>query len=394
LRFTFGPVTSRSAWGLAGLLLAPMIALAGGANTSADTYVSASSPAVNFGAATTINVGAGNTGLIQFDLTGLPSALTAATIGKATMTLYVNTVAVPGAVDVAQVTSGWSESAVNNNSRPTYLSPFLLGVPTTTSRQYLTLDVTQLVKDWVTGVAPNFGVQISAAASAPTTAIVLDSKENQTTSHPAFLDIVLQSVGPAGPIGPQGLIGPTGPTGPAGSQGVTGLAGPTGPTGPQGLAGPTGPQGATGLTGTRGPTGPAGSNGLAGAQGPTGPPGPAYSDNWVFTSISVPAGNGVAFVASCPAGEIAISGACGYQPLDGGLFDMKLVYSGVDTGNHQVWRCVVQNTGAVDRTLTLGAFCITPGTGGTLSATPADVPTALQRSTPIGRISTPSGQAR
>ncbi|MCU1234379.1 MAG: hypothetical protein JWP63_2346 [Candidatus Solibacter sp.] len=367
------------------LLVGTSAAWAAGANASADTYVSSTSPASNFGTATAINIGGGNTGLIQFDLSGLPAGLAAANVNKATMTMFVNTVAVGGAVDIAQVTSPWTESTVNNNNRPTYLSPFLLGVPASASRQYVTVDVTQLVKDWVTGVAPNYGVQISAAASAPSTAIALDSKENQTTSHPAFLDIVIQSVGPAGPTGPQGTAGSAGPTGPTGPQGSIG---PAGPTGPQGVVGPTGPQGSAGPTG---PTGPQGTAGVAGARGPTGPTGltgpagPAYSDNWVFTSISAPPG-GTAFIASCAAGQIAIAGACGYQPLDAGLFDMKLVYSGVDTGDHQVWRCVVSNTGTVAHTLTLGAFCVVPGSGGFSSADPAGIPASRPLSLPSGTI--------
>jgi Collagen triple helix repeat (20 copies) len=223
----------RGGW-LAALMLAPIGAWAAGANASADTYVSSISPASNFGTATAINVGGGNTALIQFDLSGLPAGLAAANINKASMTFYVNTVAISGAVDIAQVTSAWTEASVNNNSRPTYLSPFLLGVPTTTPRQYVTVDVTQLVKDWVTGVATNYGVQISAAASASTTAVVLDSKENQTTSHPAFLDVVIQSVGPAGATGPQG---------------TPGAAGPPGPSGPQGVQGTPGVQGVPGLSG-------------------------------------------------------------------------------------------------------------------------------------------------
>ena len=272
-------ITKRPAIGVcvAALLLAPVGAWAAGANANADTYISSTAPASNFGTATTINIGSGNTGLIQFDLSGLPAGLAAANIDKATMTFYVNTVAIAGAVDIAQVTSAWTETGVNNGNRPTYLSPFLLGVATTTSRQYVTVDVTQLVKDWVTGVATNFGVQISAAASASTTAIVLDSKENQTTSHPAFLDVVIQSVGPAGPTGPQGTAGasgPAGPTGPTGPIGTAGAAGPTGPLGPQGVAGPTGPTGPLGAAGAAGPTGPLGPQGVAGPAGPTGPIGP------------------------------------------------------------------------------------------------------------------------
>jgi len=157
----------------AALSLTPTLASAAGANASADTYISSSAPASNFGTATAVNVGGGNTGLIQFDLTALPPGLTGANINKATMTFFVNTVAIPGAVDISQVTSAWTETGVTNATRPTFLAPFATGVPTTTNRQYITVDVTQLVKDWVTGVAPNDGVQISAAVGAPTTASFL-----------------------------------------------------------------------------------------------------------------------------------------------------------------------------------------------------------------------------
>ena len=115
------------------------------------------------------------TGLIQFDLSGLPGGLSASNVHKATMTFFVNSVVVGGAVDIAQITSGWTEGGATSFTRPTYLSPFLLGVPTTASRQYVTVDVTQLVRDWVSGVGGNYGVQISAAAAAPSTGIVVDS---------------------------------------------------------------------------------------------------------------------------------------------------------------------------------------------------------------------------
>jgi len=185
--------------GIAALLLAPLGAWAAGANANADTHINSASPATNYGGGNAVNIGAGFTGLIQFDLSSLPAGLTAAEINKATMTFYVNSALAGGAVDIAQVTSVWTETGVNINNRPTYLSPFATGVATTTSKQYITVDMTQLVKDWVTSVAPNYGVQITAATGAPGTVLTLDSKETQTTSHPAFLDVVIQSVGPAGP---------------------------------------------------------------------------------------------------------------------------------------------------------------------------------------------------
>jgi Cu/Ag efflux protein CusF len=76
-----------------------------------------------------------------------------------------------GGVDVSQVTSAWTETGVTYGTRPTFLSALATGVPITTAKQWVTVDVTQLVQDWVTGVAPNFGLQISASAGAPSTSL-------------------------------------------------------------------------------------------------------------------------------------------------------------------------------------------------------------------------------
>src|SRR5262245_26599509 len=110
----------------AAMLLAPAALHAAGANTVADTYINSASPTSNFGTAATVNIGNGNEGLIQFDLSGLPPGLTAPSITKATMTFYLNTVANPGGVDISQVTSPWTETGVTLSTRPTFLSPFLL----------------------------------------------------------------------------------------------------------------------------------------------------------------------------------------------------------------------------------------------------------------------------
>jgi hypothetical protein len=311
---------------LATLVLAPVGAWAAGANASADTYVSSAAPASNFGTATAINIGGGNTGLIQFDLSGLPAGLAAANINKATMTFYVNTVAIAGALDIAQVTSAWTEAGVNNGNRPTYLSPFLLGVATTTSRQYVTVDVTQLVKDWVTGVGANHGVQISAAASASTTAIVLDSKENQTTSHPAFLDVVIQSVGPAGPTGPPGTAGATGPTGPQGIQGI---------------------QGNTGATGARGPTGPTGPSSLNGM---------TYYQRYDYSL----AGNTFTnFSLTCPASNPnVLSGGCGHRDYNSAQTDITVNSSAPDADNPLgAWNCKMNNSSGSSRAVVWWIVC-------------------------------------
>ena len=47
-------------------------------------------------------------------------------------------------------------------------------------------------------------------------------------------------MGPAGPVGPQGIQGEVGPAGPVGPQGIQGEVGPAGPQGIQGEVGPAG----------------------------------------------------------------------------------------------------------------------------------------------------------
>ena len=57
--------------------------------------------ATNFGSATSITVGSsGSVGLVQFDLSQLPAGVTAAQVAKATLTLFVNHIGVPGSVDL------------------------------------------------------------------------------------------------------------------------------------------------------------------------------------------------------------------------------------------------------------------------------------------------------
>ena len=114
---------------LGAILLAPIGAWAAGANTIADTYISSTQPNNNAGNATAVNIGAGSTALIQFDLTGLPSGLTASQISKATMTFFVNTVGTPGGIDVSQVTGAWTELGVTFNNRPPSIRPSLATFP-------------------------------------------------------------------------------------------------------------------------------------------------------------------------------------------------------------------------------------------------------------------------
>jgi hypothetical protein len=215
----------------------PSACLAATASVAADTYVSSSNTAVNFGSGTTLNIGGGNSALVVLDLSSLPAGLTTSNVQKATLTVFVNNVSTAGGLDVSQVLSAWSESLVTYNSRPLISVPFQSNVPVAAANSYVTFDITSLVQQWVTGAAANYGVEIDASAAQPATVVALDSKESMSTSHAAFADLTIVSGGPDGPPGPPGPIGSQGPQGPQG---------PIGPQGPPGPAGPVGPQGGPG----------------------------------------------------------------------------------------------------------------------------------------------------
>jgi hypothetical protein len=231
-----------------------------------DTFAVSSSPTLNFGTLPNLNVGAGATAYMQFSLAGMPSGLTSTNVGKAVLTVYVNKVNTAGAIDVLQINNGWLESSLTFNSAPLLGFSAASNIPVG-GAGYVQVDVTTVVKAWVDSPLSNFGLAVQANAAAPATSILLDSKENTLTSHPAALSITLVSQGPAGPAGPQGAPGPVGPQGP---QGVQGAQGPQGTPGAQGAPGPAGPVGPQGVQGAQGTAGAPGAQGPAGPTGPTG----------------------------------------------------------------------------------------------------------------------------
>jgi Collagen triple helix repeat (20 copies) len=254
---------------LTAALLSPFGVQATSMRLVADVSVSSVHPDTNFGILSNLYVGPSDTNnhplnitLLQFDLSGLPSA----PVTHAELRFYVNRAVLFGHVDIAPVTSSWFETAVTFNTLPP-LGAVITTIPVQQRFAYISVDVTQLVANWLSGKTANNGLAILPSASDPATSLVLDSKENDQGGHSATLEVTVQ--GPVGPAGPPGPIGPTGMTGPQGPQGPSGPAGATGPVGPPGPAGPTGPIGPAGATG---PAGPTGATGPTGPQGPSGPP--------------------------------------------------------------------------------------------------------------------------
>jgi hypothetical protein len=269
-----------------GTLLAGLLALAS-ANAitvpvQADSYVSGSAAdrGKNFGSAGSLAVNASSKTYLLFDLsTNLPKTIGKNDILKATLTLYAGSLAAPGSFQVSPVKSSWQEGSISFQAPPAQGASVIANVPVLHGREFVTVDVTNLVLGWLQNPSSNYGIVLEQFANVPTLSAHFDSKENTQTSHPAYLDIVLVNTGAQGPIGPKGDTGATGSKGDTGANGKdgapgkNGLSGKDGVNGKDGLAGKDGANGKDGLAGKDGANGKDGLAGKDGANGKDGAPG-------------------------------------------------------------------------------------------------------------------------
>ena len=104
---------------------------------SADAHVDSARATTNYGTVSNLFVGAGNTALW-------------------TLTLFINRANAAGVVNLAPVTSGWSETGVTYATEPS-VGAASTNFPASIAGQYVTLDVNALVQAWVTNHSSNNG---------------------------------------------------------------------------------------------------------------------------------------------------------------------------------------------------------------------------------------------
>jgi hypothetical protein len=290
--------------------------------------------ASNYGAGMDLRVFKGNGRVgrtfLKFSLATLPPGTLPGDIAHARLRFWLNdNSTVAGSVTLSAGTTAWDEYTLKDNSTGTltFGSPKLSELPVSSVNNFVSIDVTDWVKAWLSGALVNEGIAVEPSASTTFLNLAFDSKESDQTSHEPRLEVSLSRIGPAGPQGPPGTPGLSGPTGPSGATGSIGPVGPAGSQGPQGLQGIPGPAGTKwlsaagapsqilgdlsdyyldvtsgdvwqkvssqagavwamqgnirGFKGESGPAGPAGEAGPGGVQGPAGmagPPGPPGAD--------------------------------------------------------------------------------------------------------------------
>lgn len=238
----------RMKWTKAAIAAVLALSASSGAQTgnvplAADSFTTGALPHHAFGSLGFLRVDASSRAVLRFDLSVLPDSLAASDLAKATLTVWVDRVLSPGAVDAVPVLGPWAENRVTAATSPDVGAPVGPPARVTASNRFVSFDVTSLAQDWVNGV-PNHGVALVARSGA---SVLFDSKENITTSHAATLDLVL--TGPAGPPGTPGAAGTPGAPGTDGAPGAQGPPGPPGVPGRDGVPGAPGPQGPPGVIG-------------------------------------------------------------------------------------------------------------------------------------------------
>jgi hypothetical protein len=128
-----------------------------------DTYVYDTDPTSNWGTLERITAGSGSGNIvrayIQFSLASLPAnaVITSARIG---LFYWYTSSAVQATIGAYAVTGSWTETGVTWNAQPTcsatYLDTHLM--PAAASNNFHYWYITDLVKAWQAGTAPNYGV--------------------------------------------------------------------------------------------------------------------------------------------------------------------------------------------------------------------------------------------
>ena len=100
--------------------------------------------------------------LLRFTPSTLPGA-TGAWVGKSTLRLFVQTVQAPAQVAVSAVNGAWSEDSVTAATAPPLGAQVtVLAVTPADAGQWIDVDVTQLMRDWLNNAAVNDGIALSA----------------------------------------------------------------------------------------------------------------------------------------------------------------------------------------------------------------------------------------
>lgn len=172
----------------------PCLGMAAVIPVSEDTYVPVNN-VINktVGKAATLRIAQGKAALLRFDIAGFSGLIPTSTVSSARLVFQVSAVAQPGNLTLHRITTEWSESPAGNRTPPAYDGEVLTLVPSNrvVQDQFLMLDVTDQVKEWLASPGTDFGLALVGVGNAN---CQIASKEGPTNGHAAWIEIESQAV--------------------------------------------------------------------------------------------------------------------------------------------------------------------------------------------------------
>ncbi|MEY2598186.1 MAG: hypothetical protein RLZZ142_445 [Verrucomicrobiota bacterium] len=215
---------------------------------------------------------------LQFDLAAvLPVGIHWTEVRRATLILFVQTLSAPGVVQVEAASGPWEERELSQLSAPPTIRDgagrVFAGAAGFAVGRFVSLDVTELVRDWLGGALPNHGLVLVPGDES--VRIAFDSKECVARGHAATLELMIGNAVTASPLWYKGRGRPDSAFGAEGDwfwdTEERALYGPKSAGGwgdPLGFRGSAGPMGIPGVPGREGAPGPPGRGWLSGGGSP------------------------------------------------------------------------------------------------------------------------------
>ena len=130
---------------------------------------------------------------LGFELDALPEGTKADQIAAATLRLFINVAPAVGNLEIYRADGSWSETTGAVPTMGTLVGTVTLSGLSFAASNYLDIDITTLVRQWMTDQVTNPGLAIKAASGA-TVSFSFDSKEASTISHAPSLQVAFTTV--------------------------------------------------------------------------------------------------------------------------------------------------------------------------------------------------------
>jgi len=157
------------------------------------------------GTGTTLPVSKTRTAFMRFAVE--ETGMTAGTVEKARLTLYFPSVTKAGDLSLHVVTEDWEETFTGpTRTQPAVGSAFLtIPAESVVKRQFIIVDVTQQVKDWLTTPGSNYGIAVTSPEGIGN--VTMGSKEGSASGYPALLEMEVSVVARvAAAMPPSGMV--------------------------------------------------------------------------------------------------------------------------------------------------------------------------------------------